>query len=76
MGYRRAAMRRRPQYVSSHWRRSKNGNYYKVSGHARNAPLYEPNEPAFVIGMVIAGFFTFGITWIALVAYFIITAKN
>ena len=35
------------------------------------------NDEAFmVIGMVIAGFFTFGITWIALVAYFIITAKN
>ena len=61
MGYRRAAMMRRTQHVSS---------------HTRNAPLYKPNETAFVFGMIIAGFFTFGITWIALVAYFIITAKN
>ena len=76
MGYRRAAMMRRTQHVSSHWRTSKNGKHYQVSSHTRNAPLYEPNETAFVFGMVIAGFFTFGITWIALVAYFIITAKN
>ena len=36
MGYRRAAMERRPQYVRGHWRTSKNGHTYWVEGHGRN----------------------------------------
>ena len=40
MGYRRAAMERRPQYVRGHWRTSKNGNTYWVGGHGRNG--WEP----------------------------------
>ena len=36
MGYRKAAMMRRRQYVSGHYRTSKNGNTYWVEGHMRN----------------------------------------
>jgi len=36
MGYRKAAMMRRRQYVGGHYRTSKNGNTYWVSGHTRN----------------------------------------
>jgi len=36
MGYRKAAMMRRPQYVRGHYRTSKNGNTYWVEGHGRN----------------------------------------
>jgi len=36
MGYRKAAKMRRRQYVGGHYRTSKNGNTYWVSGHMRN----------------------------------------
>ena len=36
MGYRKAAMMRRRQYVRGHYRTSKNGNTYWVDGHTRN----------------------------------------
>ena len=39
-------------------------------------PGTKNDETFFIIAMGIAGFFTFGITWIALLAYFISTAKN
>ena len=39
MGYRKAAMMRRTQYVGGHYRTSKTGKNYWVSGHMRNDSL-------------------------------------
>ena len=71
MGYRRAAMMRRTQHVSSHWRTSKNGKHYQVSSHTRNAPLCQPHQTVLMLLLFIAGFLTYGIAWIALFVYFI-----
>ena len=39
MGYRKAAMMRRTQYVGGHYRRGKNGGRHWVRGHVRNEGL-------------------------------------
>jgi hypothetical protein len=50
MGYRRAAMERRPQYVRGHWRTSKSGHTYWVEGHSRNG--WEPTSNWQLLGLL------------------------
>ena len=38
MGFRKAAMQRRKQHISGHYRTNKNGKTYWVEGHVRNDP--------------------------------------
>ena len=58
MGYRKAAMMRRHQYVGGHYRRSKKGKMYWVSAHSRNAPPdFGPTKwPAIQWGLAFAVF--------------------
>ena len=59
MGCRKAAMMRRPQYVSGHFRRSSKGKRYWVKGHSRNS--WKPGRPpsqAFAV-VCLVGLITF-----------------
>ena len=71
MGYRNAARMHRRQWVGGHYRTSKKGKVFWVSGHTRNDyGSYRDPEEEFFIGMMIAGFFTLGITWVLLVIHY------
>ena len=65
MGYRRAAQLRRTQFVKGHWRRRKSGTRYFVKGHTRNGSYAPLGSTVFFLILLVAGPFTFGLTWLA-----------
>ena len=86
MGYRKAAKLRRCQYVSGHYRTSKNGTTYWVDGHIRNeiGPLIpitkqrsdsENLRDAKKTLLFLAGPATLGVTWVILLILNITEAK-
>ena len=52
MGYRKAAMMRRPQYVRGHYRTSKTGKTYWVGGHSRNGHTFSGDWIAATLGFI------------------------
>ena len=59
MGYRKAAVLRRTQYVSGQYRTNKNGTTYWVEGHVRNEL---PSMPFSLKGVAIAAIAIAGLT--------------
>ena len=77
MGYRRAAQLRRTQFVKGHWRRRKSGTRYFVKGHTRNGSYTALNSPIFFLILIVAGPFTFGLTWlVALITWASVQGAN
>ena len=56
MGYRKAAMMRRSQYVRGHYRTSKNGNTYWVGGHSRNGSSSDLDWIVIIIALLALAF--------------------
>lgn len=69
MGYRKAAKMRRRQHVRGHYRTSKSGKRYYVSGHTRNDYGDGCCVVLAVIGAtLLSAPFTYGLSAIAIVA--------